>query len=51
MANIIYCRWENTLIDLRDCAERVNDPLVGSEARARGYCLQITSDNAETSRP
>ncbi len=30
MANMSYCRWENTLADLRDCAndleERLGDP-------------------------
>ena len=45
MANMSYCRWENTLDDLRDCAEHVNDPLGGSEARAR--ILELAADMLE----
>ncbi len=45
MANMSYCRWENTLNDLRDCAEYVNDPLPlsGSEARARAALLELAA--------
>lgn len=25
MANMSYCRWENTYNDLNDCADHVND--------------------------
>lgn len=47
MANMSYCRWENTLNDLRDCAEHVNDPLGGSEARARASLLELAADMLE----
>lgn len=47
MANMSYCRWENTLNDLRDCAEHVNDPLGGSEARARTSLLELAADMLE----
>ena len=47
MANMSYCRWENTLDDLRDCAEHVNDPVDGSEARARASLLEIAADMLE----
>ena len=47
MTNMSYCRWENTLNDLRDCAEHVNDPLDGSEARARASLLETAADMLE----
>ena len=47
MTNMNYCRWENTLNDLRDCAEHVNDPLGGSEARARACLLELAADMLE----
>ena len=47
MANMSYCRWENTLDDLRDCAEHVHDPVDGSEARARASLLEIAADMLE----
>lgn len=47
MANMSYCRWENTLNDLRDCADHVNDPLSGSEARARARLLELAADMLE----
>ena len=47
MANMSYCRWENTLNDLRDCAEHVNDHLDGSEARARASLLELAADMLE----
>ncbi|QAX99439.1 hypothetical protein PaSz4_61 [Pseudomonas phage PaSz-4] len=47
MANMSYCRWENTLNDLRDCAEHVNDHLGGSEARARARLLELAADMLE----
>lgn len=47
MTNMSYCRWENTLNDLRDCAEHVNDPLDGSEARAMASLLELAADMLE----
>jgi len=41
MPNMSYCRWENTLNDMRDCAEQMEEvesfdqlDLSGPEARA-----------------
>jgi hypothetical protein len=34
------CRFENTLVALRDCAEHMTDPLKGSERRARRDLLE-----------
>lgn len=50
MANMSYCRWENTLNDLRDCAEHVNDPLGGSEARADQERAEFEAAYAEKLR-
>jgi len=38
MSNMSYCRFENTLADLRDCYENLDDNLGENiyEARARG---------------
>lgn len=47
MSNMSYCRWENTLHDLRDCADYLNDPLDGSEARARAALLELAADMLE----
>ncbi len=47
MAYMSYCRWENTLNDLRDCAKHLNDPLGGSEARARASLLELAADMLE----
>ena len=34
MANMSYCRFQNTLGDLRDCAEHLDDALSYDEKRA-----------------
>ena len=47
MANMSYCRWENTLNDLRDCAKHLNDPVDGSEARAQATLLELAADMLE----
>lgn len=49
MANMGYVRFENTLADLEDCAEHIDDRLEGFEASARkrliALCQRI-ADNA-----
>jgi len=35
MGNMSYCRFENTLRDLRDCYKHINDDLEESENEAR----------------
>ena len=31
MANMSYCRFQNTLTDLRDCYDHIDDPELSSE--------------------
>jgi len=47
MSNMSYCRWQNTLEDLRDCAGHIHDTLTGEEARARAFLLQLAADMLE----
>jgi hypothetical protein len=35
MANMSYCRFQNTLRDLRDCEDHLYDELSEDETRAR----------------
>jgi len=46
MANMSYCRFENTLNDLRDCEEHFDDDLTSSadELRARKRLLNLCRD-------
>lgn len=41
MGNMGYCRFENTLADLGDCADHLYDDLVGSEKRARRELMEL----------
>lgn len=51
VSNMGYCRFRNTLIDLRDCAEHLNDELGQDEAEARKrlvrLCQKIINDFVE----
>lgn len=53
MSNMSYCRFENTLADLRDCAENIHDvdDLSHDELRARkqliALCRQIVEETTE----
>ena len=52
MSNMGYCRFRNTLIDLRDCEEHLGDgEFSEEEAKARGrliaLCVEITRDYSE----
>lgn len=43
MANMGYCRWQNTASDLEDCAEHITDKLGKDEARARARLLETAA--------
>ena len=52
MSNMSYCRFENTLADLRDCAEAIDDPFNGddlseTEAQAKEALIELCCDIAE----
>lgn len=39
--NMSYCRFQNTLKDLRDCEENITDKLCGEEFRARNKLIEV----------
>lgn len=41
MANMGYCRFQNTLADLRDCLEHWDDEVSADEAKARERLLRL----------
>lgn len=49
MANMSYCRFENTERDLRDCYHNMDNPddLSDTEAEARESIIQLCLDIAE----
>ncbi|MCA1800577.1 MAG: hypothetical protein LC687_04065 [Actinobacteria bacterium] len=48
MANMSYCRFENTLADLRDCIENFeDDQLSTSEFNAREEMIELCMEIAE----
>ena len=44
MANMSYCRFENTYRDLQDCYHYVNSRLSEREARYREKLLRLCED-------
>ena len=48
MGNMSYCRFRNTLEDLRDCADNMDEPDSADEKAARlrliKICRQIADD-------
>lgn len=46
MANMSYCRFENTLRDLHDCCEHMDDELSDSERFARVRLINLAVDIA-----
>lgn len=49
MANMSYCRFQNTLQDLRDCAEHIlDDDLSREETRARIALVDTCAEILET---
>lgn len=49
MANMGYCRFENTLEDLRDCLHHINDLLVPSEELAKEKLIDLCMDIVQQS--
>jgi hypothetical protein len=50
MANMSYCRFENTLGDLRDCREAMHEPtddMSEYESAARQNLFKLVQDMAE----
>lgn len=47
MSNMSYCRFQNTLHDLRDCGEHLSDKLGEDEARARKRLILVCVDILE----
>lgn len=49
MSNMSYCRFQNTLIDLRDCRDALddNDPLSEHEYRAAVRLVELCKDIVE----
>ena len=41
MSNMSYCRFENTLPDLADCYEHMDEDLEGREASARKHIIEL----------
>lgn len=46
MSNMSYCRFQNTLNDLRDCQEHMEDELEGEEERARQQLIKVCQEIA-----
>jgi hypothetical protein len=46
MGNMSYCRFINTLQDLRDCVEHIDDELSNEEAKAREKLIKLCQDIA-----
>ena len=46
MANMSYCRFQNTLTDLNDCRDVINDveDLSDEEKRARKWLIETCKD-------
>jgi hypothetical protein len=50
MANMSYCRFQNTLNDLQDCEDHLGDEIEDStEKRARERLIQLCQDIVEKS--
>lgn len=50
MANMSYCRFENTLRDLQDCYDALNDPedqLSPDEESAKTRLIKLCADISE----
>jgi len=41
MSNMSYCRFENTLADLKDCEAHIFCDLEGEEAKARDELIRV----------
>jgi hypothetical protein len=47
MPNMSYCRFWNTLQDLRDCFDNLNDDVSLEEDRARRRLIELCCEIAE----
>lgn len=47
MSNMSYCRFQNTLLDLQDVAEHLNEKLSGEEERAKNRLIDLCRDIIE----
>lgn len=50
MGNMSYCLFENTLGELHDCLERINNDLSESEARARDDLITVCMEISATAK-
>jgi len=48
MSNMGYCRFQNTLNDLRDCFEHIDDDMRDDEDRARKKLIRLCKSIAES---
>jgi len=46
MSNMSYCRFQNTLNDLRDCWENMEDDLSEDEEKAKERLIKLCVDIA-----
>ena len=52
MSNMSYCRFENTLRDLQDCLEHINDDdMSADEIRARTTLIKTCEDICDEAMP
>ena len=55
MVNMAYCRFQNTLQDLEDCEDHMDDMLSGYEAAARvrlvELCARIAANHSDLDFP
>lgn len=51
MANMGYCRFQNTVEDLRDCADHLQDELSPEEERARQRLVELCLEIVEEAPP
>jgi hypothetical protein len=50
MPNMGYCRFYNTLSDLRDCARHLNEKVSSEEERARRELIKLCRSIAERTK-
>lgn len=50
MANMGYVRFQNTLVDLEDCYEHMDDKLDGAERKAHFRLVQLCTTIADMYR-
>jgi hypothetical protein len=48
MANMGYCRFENTFQDLQECEQHLNDELSEEEEQYRKWLIEVCKKIAES---